>query len=283
MPCGGIVTGIGAVHGRLVAVVANDATGERVGLHSCCGSRRGRAGGHALPCLACFHRSLPFYPSFLCPRCSQGRHLLPNHCEEAPTAAGGGGRLPPALPLSGGLGWVAAVGGLGGAGRGRGGERSLGEVNPGLTGGWLCHPSAPVWCDLLHCIACGHGKRHIHGQAWSRRRRRQPATPGGCVPRQGPLWPHLLQPGEVLLLGAQPCVRAVRPQPRAARQKEPSPTTQKVHSHSSSNNAHTRRGPRLPQARMSAAGIPQIAVVLGSCTAGGAYVPAMADESIIVR
>lgn len=38
-----------------------------------------------------------------------------------------------------------------------------------------------------------------------------------------------------------------------------------------------------PQARMSAGGIPQIAVVLGSCTAGGAYVPAMADESIIVR
>ncbi len=37
------------------------------------------------------------------------------------------------------------------------------------------------------------------------------------------------------------------------------------------------------QARMSAAGIPQIAVVLGSCTAGGAYVPAMSDESIIVR
>ncbi|MFN2329489.1 MAG: carboxyl transferase domain-containing protein [Chromatocurvus sp.] len=37
------------------------------------------------------------------------------------------------------------------------------------------------------------------------------------------------------------------------------------------------------QARMSAKGIPQIAAVLGSCTAGGAYVPAMADESIIVR
>lgn len=37
------------------------------------------------------------------------------------------------------------------------------------------------------------------------------------------------------------------------------------------------------QARMSAAGIPQIAVVMGSCTAGGAYIPAMADESIIVR
>src|SRR5450755_4595028 len=37
------------------------------------------------------------------------------------------------------------------------------------------------------------------------------------------------------------------------------------------------------QARMSAAGIPQIAIVMGSCTAGGAYVPAMADESIIVR
>ncbi len=37
------------------------------------------------------------------------------------------------------------------------------------------------------------------------------------------------------------------------------------------------------QATMSAAGIPQIAVVLGSCTAGGAYVPAMSDESIIVR
>lgn len=34
---------------------------------------------------------------------------------------------------------------------------------------------------------------------------------------------------------------------------------------------------------MSAAGIPQIAVVLGSCTAGGAYMPAMADESVIVR
>ena len=34
---------------------------------------------------------------------------------------------------------------------------------------------------------------------------------------------------------------------------------------------------------MSAAGIPQIAVVMGSCTAGGAYVPAMADESVIVR
>jgi 3-methylcrotonyl-CoA carboxylase beta subunit len=37
------------------------------------------------------------------------------------------------------------------------------------------------------------------------------------------------------------------------------------------------------QARMSAAGIPQIAVVMGSCTAGGAYVPAMSDVSIIVR
>jgi len=37
------------------------------------------------------------------------------------------------------------------------------------------------------------------------------------------------------------------------------------------------------QARMSAAGIPQIAIVMGSCTAGGAYVPAMADEAIIVR
>lgn len=37
------------------------------------------------------------------------------------------------------------------------------------------------------------------------------------------------------------------------------------------------------QANMSAAGIPQIAVVMGSCTAGGAYVPAMADESIIVK
>ena len=37
------------------------------------------------------------------------------------------------------------------------------------------------------------------------------------------------------------------------------------------------------QATLSAAGIPQIAVVMGSCTAGGAYVPAMADESIIVR
>ncbi len=37
------------------------------------------------------------------------------------------------------------------------------------------------------------------------------------------------------------------------------------------------------QATMSAAGIPQIAVVMGSCTAGGAYVPAMADETIIVQ
>jgi 3-methylcrotonyl-CoA carboxylase beta subunit len=37
------------------------------------------------------------------------------------------------------------------------------------------------------------------------------------------------------------------------------------------------------QANMSARGIPQIAVVMGSCTAGGAYVPAMADESVIVR
>jgi 3-methylcrotonyl-CoA carboxylase beta subunit len=37
------------------------------------------------------------------------------------------------------------------------------------------------------------------------------------------------------------------------------------------------------QARMSAAGIPQIAVVMGSCTAGGAYVPAMSDETVIVR
>lgn len=37
------------------------------------------------------------------------------------------------------------------------------------------------------------------------------------------------------------------------------------------------------QATMSAAGIPQLAAVMGSCTAGGAYVPAMADESIIVN
>lgn len=37
------------------------------------------------------------------------------------------------------------------------------------------------------------------------------------------------------------------------------------------------------QARMSAEGIPQLAAVLGSCTAGGAYVPAMSDETVIVR
>ena len=37
------------------------------------------------------------------------------------------------------------------------------------------------------------------------------------------------------------------------------------------------------QARMSALGIPQIACVMGSCTAGGAYVPAMSDEAVIVR
>ncbi|MEL7199687.1 MAG: carboxyl transferase domain-containing protein [Pseudomonadota bacterium] len=37
------------------------------------------------------------------------------------------------------------------------------------------------------------------------------------------------------------------------------------------------------QANMSAAGIPQIACVMGSCTAGGAYVPAMSDETVIVR
>jgi len=37
------------------------------------------------------------------------------------------------------------------------------------------------------------------------------------------------------------------------------------------------------QARMSAAGIPQVALVMGSCTAGGAYVPAMRDETIIVK
>ena len=37
------------------------------------------------------------------------------------------------------------------------------------------------------------------------------------------------------------------------------------------------------QAKMSAMGIPQIAVVMGSCTAGGAYVPAMSDEAVIVK
>jgi len=37
------------------------------------------------------------------------------------------------------------------------------------------------------------------------------------------------------------------------------------------------------QARMSALGIPQVAVVMGSCTAGGAYIPAMSDEVVMVR
>ena len=37
------------------------------------------------------------------------------------------------------------------------------------------------------------------------------------------------------------------------------------------------------QARLSAMGIPQISIVMGSCTAGGAYVPAMSDETVIVR
>ncbi|MGE0201582.1 MAG: carboxyl transferase domain-containing protein [Candidatus Melainabacteria bacterium] len=37
------------------------------------------------------------------------------------------------------------------------------------------------------------------------------------------------------------------------------------------------------QARMSAKGIPQVSVVMGSCTAGGAYIPAMSDETVIVR
>lgn len=34
---------------------------------------------------------------------------------------------------------------------------------------------------------------------------------------------------------------------------------------------------------MSAQGIPHIALILGSCTAGGAYIPAMADESVMVK
>src|SRR5260370_5167032 len=37
------------------------------------------------------------------------------------------------------------------------------------------------------------------------------------------------------------------------------------------------------EAQMSAQGVPQISVVLGSCTAGGAYVPAMSDETVIVK
>src|SRR5204862_827781 len=37
------------------------------------------------------------------------------------------------------------------------------------------------------------------------------------------------------------------------------------------------------QARASALGLPQVAVVMGSCTAGGAYVPAMSDEAVIVK
>src|SRR5438105_3842295 len=37
------------------------------------------------------------------------------------------------------------------------------------------------------------------------------------------------------------------------------------------------------EAQMSAAGIPQIAVVMGMCTAGGAYIPAMSDQAVIVR
>ncbi|MBS2079717.1 carboxyl transferase domain-containing protein, partial [Mycobacterium tuberculosis] len=37
------------------------------------------------------------------------------------------------------------------------------------------------------------------------------------------------------------------------------------------------------QANLSAQGIPQLACVMGSCTAGGAYVPAMSDEAVIVR
>lgn len=37
------------------------------------------------------------------------------------------------------------------------------------------------------------------------------------------------------------------------------------------------------QARLSAKNIPQIAIVMGSCTAGGAYVPAMADEAVMVK
>src|SRR5205823_319435 len=37
------------------------------------------------------------------------------------------------------------------------------------------------------------------------------------------------------------------------------------------------------QAQMSAKGIPQISAVMGSCTAGGAYVPAMSDQSVIVK
>ena len=37
------------------------------------------------------------------------------------------------------------------------------------------------------------------------------------------------------------------------------------------------------QSQMSARGIPQIAVVMGSCTAGGAYLPAMSDQTIIVK
>jgi 3-methylcrotonyl-CoA carboxylase beta subunit len=45
----------------------------------------------------------------------------------------------------------------------------------------------------------------------------------------------------------------------------------------------TSAGSSSTRRRLSAQGIPQIACVMGSCTAGGAYVPAMSDESVIVR
>ena len=51
----------------------------------------------------------------------------------------------------------------------------------------------------------------------------------------------------------------------------------------SSPTASTSAASSTTRRSMSAAGIPQIAVVMGSCTAGGAYVPAMSDETIIVQ
>jgi len=231
VPSAGIVTGIGRVHGRLVAVAANDATvkggtycartlpGPAAGAAAAAVSRHPHSAAAAAVCLSrhLAHTRPPPPP----PLATTTRR--PRNRQEAPSAAGGGGRLRAALRVPGGLG------------------RARASAPP------------PLPPPLSQAAAAAAG-----------RRRARPHRGRRCRP------PPLPSPQCFLATTANPPGRGAGGA-NLPRQAEVFPDRD-----------HFGRI-FYNQARMSAAGIAQIAVVLGSCTAGGAYVPAMADESVIVQ
>ena len=180
VPCGGIVTGIGTVHGRLVAIVANDATGALPFVLNF-----GASGAKRLPPLIRSTTALP--------AAAQPFQQAPRLCplpSGFPAAVKGGTYYPITVKKHLRLQEVAQRCRLPCVYLVDSGQSCCCETPLDHATALLPSCVGPRSAAACHVPACVHTiptQNHC--------RRCQPASPGGRVPRPRPLWAHLLQPG----------------------------------------------------------------------------------------